>query len=468
MPRELDELYRQTLERIQKQAGDDGALGMRILSWITHTKRPLSVDELRYGLAVEYNDDEDDEGDPEDFDEDNLLSPGSLVDVCAGLVVIDSTSQIVRLVHFTTQEYFDKARLHLFKGAEVDVSRACLACLSYDFGEDFSTLQIATEAFQSHPFLNYASYHWFSHARRVLLAEDPSPKFLKVVERFKSSDSISISISLLTRLAQPSHFSTSFGNREIRNRFPLEIASYLGLEELVTVLLDHSTGSCPGMDTSLVIASKGGHMNVVKLLLQYGAQVDSSFEAGGGETALGAACMWGHLSVVKILIGHGAKINSPAWGIHPPLHAAAIVGDAITVDFLLMKGADVNARDCYGRTACHEAALSHRSGDMDIVKYLVDAHCDLEITDDAGETALHYAAGSLYPDMITIELLLDKGADASAKNKKGETARNVVEKGLTIGARDNLGPEYQNKGQQVLQRLLQLEQNASAPAANDL
>ena len=95
---ELDELYREAL-RIQKQAGTDGELGMRILSWITHAKRPLSVDELRYGLAVEYSDVPEH---VEEFDEDNLLSPGSLVDVCAGLVVIDSSSQVVRLVHYTT------------------------------------------------------------------------------------------------------------------------------------------------------------------------------------------------------------------------------------------------------------------------------------------------------------------------------------------------------------------------------
>lgn len=532
MPRELYELYRQTLERIQKQAGDDGVLGMRILSWITHAKRPLSVDELRYGLAVEYNDDDDDEGKLKNFDEENLLSPGSLVDVCAGLVVIDSTSQIIRLVHFTTQEYFDKTRLHLFKDAELDISRACLSYLSYDFGKEFLSLRIAL---QSHPFLNYASHHWFSHARRVILAEDPSPMVLKVVARFKSSDSISISTDLLCMLAMPYFRFRRFKDCETRKRFPLQVASYLGLEELVTVLLDHSTGSCPGMDTSLVIAAMGGDYNIRKLLLQYGVQVSSTRKPGGRYTALGDACWRGHLSVMKILIGHGAKINSPAWGTHPPLHAAAFVGDAITVDFLLMKGADVNARDCLGntachkatscrsgidivkrlvdahcdlkiantfgqtalhcavavdnpiivdfllkegadvnargyngRTACHEAAWSFRRSGVDIVKCLVDAHCDLEITDDAGKTALHYAAGSLYPDMIMIELLLDKGADASAKNKKGETARNVVEKRLTIGARDDLGPEYQKNDQQLLQRMLQLEQNASAPAANDL
>lgn len=32
MQNELDELYRQTVERIRKQPGDDGELGMKVLS----------------------------------------------------------------------------------------------------------------------------------------------------------------------------------------------------------------------------------------------------------------------------------------------------------------------------------------------------------------------------------------------------------------------------------------------------
>lgn len=203
MPGELDELYRQTLERIQNQAGDDGAFGMRILSWITHARRPLSVDELRYGLAAEHNDD-DDEGDLEEFDEDNLLSPGSLVDVCAGLVVIDSTSRIIRLVHYTTQEYFDKERLHLFRNAEIDLSRACLTHLSYNTSTQSDVLnkRQPLEANISYPFLDYAIRHWFSHVRSGLLLENPAPVFLKAVARMKSSDSLLSWTELLLKLLQ--------------------------------------------------------------------------------------------------------------------------------------------------------------------------------------------------------------------------------------------------------------------------
>lgn len=48
----LEELHHHIIIRIQQQAGDDEALSMKILSWITHAKRSLFVDELRYSLIV--------------------------------------------------------------------------------------------------------------------------------------------------------------------------------------------------------------------------------------------------------------------------------------------------------------------------------------------------------------------------------------------------------------------------------
>ena len=71
---------------------------MKVVSWVTYTKRPLHVKELAHGLAVEYDDDEG----THDLDTENLLSHKSLVDVCAGLVVIDAGSHIIRLVHYMT------------------------------------------------------------------------------------------------------------------------------------------------------------------------------------------------------------------------------------------------------------------------------------------------------------------------------------------------------------------------------
>ena len=137
-----------------------------------------------------------------------FLSPGSLVDVCAGLVIIDSTSQMIRLVHYTTQEYLGNARLHFFKGAEVDMSRACLTYLSCSWDTKLKIVEepffdfphnkgILHDAIQTHPFLDYASHHWFSHVKSGLLAENRDPVFSKVVARFKSSDRILVPVDLL-------------------------------------------------------------------------------------------------------------------------------------------------------------------------------------------------------------------------------------------------------------------------------
>ena len=467
MPRGLDELYRQTLERIQTQDGDDGALGMRIISWITHARRPLSVDELRYGLAVEYNDNDDDnnEGNLEEFNEDNLLSPRSLVDVCAGLVIIDSTSQIIRLVHYTTQEYFDKARLHLFRGVEIDLSRACLTYLSYKTSTESMTIPLAfDEAHKSHPFLDYAARHWISHVRSGLLSESPGPIFSKAVARWKSSDNILSWTELLLNLSHDHHSYDYYRSHFDRDRnprtFPLEIASYLGIEELVDVLLDHSTGSCPGPDTSLIFASSKGHMNVVKLLLLHGARVDSTMEESSVKfTALGEACIMGNLSVMKILIENGAKIYDQSTD-RPLLHLAATLCHSDMVYFLVEEGANINGRDSDGRTPCHAAA---RSGRVDTVKYLLDAHCDLELTDNDGQSVLHHAARLSRLD--TIQLLLYRGADASAKNNKGETARNLLEQHLPDLVSKGIVRDLE-KPQQVIQKLLQLEQMSAASATN--
>ena len=470
MPQKIDDLYNLTLQRIQEQAGDDGMLAMRILSWITHARRPLTVNELRHGLAVEYNDDEDNDLNATELDEDNLLQPKSLIDVCAGLVIINSASQIIRLVHYTTQEYFGNKLLDLFAGAEADISRACLTYLSYDIGHQSPTAAIVITAFQSHHFLDYALGHWFSHVHCSLSAANPNPVLLNFVARFKCSDSSLRSISLLPRRSQygmelyaPPHFpDMKCPDRESA----LETASYWGFEELVTVLLDHSTGSYPGLDRSLFFASHCGRIKVVELLLRYGAQVDvpiDVFSRYGAITALSAACKEGHLLVAQVLIENGAN---PHVGDAPPMHAAILANNPIMVDFLLKEGVNANTSDSRKRTALHYAAMCSR---VDVVKVLLDAHCDLNLKDNKGMTALCYACYCYAFDVI--ELFLDRGADASAKDQSGKTVRNYLEDALSSkdyapGWRFD-SPERRKKAEGLVQRMVQLEQTSSAPPVNN-
>jgi hypothetical protein len=56
LPSRLEETYKETLLRIQSQGEPDNSLGMRVLMWISRSKRPLHVEELRHALAVEWVD----------------------------------------------------------------------------------------------------------------------------------------------------------------------------------------------------------------------------------------------------------------------------------------------------------------------------------------------------------------------------------------------------------------------------
>lgn len=68
----------------------------------------------------------------------------------------------------------------------------------------------------------------------------------------------------------------------------------------MTVLLDRSIGSCSGLSISLVFASYGGHLNVIKLLVHHGALIDSKLPDEGLDvlctmSALEGACRRGHV-----------------------------------------------------------------------------------------------------------------------------------------------------------------------------
>ena len=474
MPKGLDELYKATLERIQKQAGNDGALGMRVLSWITHARRPFLVDELRYGLAVEYSDNGED---LEEFDEDNLLSPGSLVDVCAGLVIIDSNSRTVRLVHYTTQEYFEKAGIHLFGGAEVDMSRACLTYLSsnsstvlensYVDVSDSKYLMLH-ETLGTQPFLEYATHFWFSHVKCGLLLENPDSTFLRVVTRFKRSDTIVFASEFYRSFFPTDDVFSPFENpNKLSETYPCEFASTLGLEEFVTVCLDSGTGACPNLGSSLCYASFNGHLEVVKLLRQNGAPINSTvnIRVSGGKTfsALEAVCYRGCLSVAEFLIENGANLYGGSSSFYPPIHAAADIDRTDIIGLLLKKGVNVDARDSSGQTACHVAASYHQ---LDAVRCLLDAGCNVELRDDDGRTVLLCCSTSTYRSIDAITLLVDRGADVTAKNKKGETLRNIVE---DKSKDDNRWSAIYSLGdvERVIEMLRQAEQKSSASATKD-
>ncbi|KAF1937063.1 hypothetical protein EJ02DRAFT_357708, partial [Clathrospora elynae] len=91
-------MYRATMKRIDDQAERDSELATRALMWVSNAARLLNAQELCSALSLEPDDTE--------FDTDNLLDIELIVSVCAGLVIVEEESEIIRLVHYTAQEYF--------------------------------------------------------------------------------------------------------------------------------------------------------------------------------------------------------------------------------------------------------------------------------------------------------------------------------------------------------------------------
>ncbi len=88
------------MKRINEQGPSFRQLAMSVLSWITCAERPLTTLELQRALAVEIDDCR--------LDEDNIEKIERMVSVCVGLVTVDEEGSIIRLVHYTTQEYFEQ------------------------------------------------------------------------------------------------------------------------------------------------------------------------------------------------------------------------------------------------------------------------------------------------------------------------------------------------------------------------
>ena len=94
-------------------------------------------------------------------------------------------------------------------------------------------------------------------------------------------------------------------------------------------------------------------------------------------------------------------------------------GTPQSVQAAINQGADVNARDMYGRTPLMLATEYNQNPEVIIT--LLDAGADVNARDNYVETPLMWAARfNQNPEVITT--LLMAGADAKAENKAGKTA----------------------------------------------
>jgi hypothetical protein len=111
--------------------------------------------------------------------------------------------------------------------------------------------------------------------------------------------------------------------------------------------------------TPLNAAARNGHLEIVKYLVEHGADIDKS-DNSRDKTPLLAASFKGHFDIVKYLVEKGAKVNVQSINGFTPLHDAAYVGNFEVVKYLVEHGADVRIRNKHNQTAIETARQGSR------------------------------------------------------------------------------------------------------------
>jgi len=199
---------------------------------------------------------------------------------------------------------------------------------------------------------------------------------------------------------------------------PLHVACVTGHISIVKLIVQsganinvrsHQLG-----DTPLSRACAYGHLEVARVLVSVGADVDSSNNEGF--TPLHFACQHGHIEICRFLLGAGANFNALTTEQATPLGIACRSGQEEVVHLLIAAGADVNATDDKLWSPLH---IASQNGNKKVVQLLIRARASVNATNDEGWTPLHYACH--HGHLHIVRALIDAGAWREARNQWGTT-----------------------------------------------
>ncbi|KAI9926350.1 hypothetical protein MW887_004114 [Aspergillus wentii] len=328
VPKGLGGIYRRLLQQVE-----DKERLVPILQWIVLAARPLTVDELTVAAKITASNDLI----PTEVVKDRLAS-------CGLLVKIDG--DVVNLVHESAKEFFQSDQVniegismfHMNDTTHRTIMRTCLAVIEASYKSPGSI----NDASLHNTLLAYASLYWPVHLHHAFNLIDTPSEFSRQFFRTKSPvredwwrfywdqekyGGAPPSFTLL-------HLAAYFGNlawvkmllkqyasdhisfrrftsrKDNYGRTPLFWAATRGHRDVVELLLDHGArinSKDRSKLTALHIAVTGEHKDVVALLLDRSAQIEN--KASHGDTPLIRAIQVNSKEIIKLLLEHGARVD---------------------------------------------------------------------------------------------------------------------------------------------------------------
>ncbi|KAJ6588433.1 ankyrin repeat-containing domain protein [Mycena capillaripes] len=423
LPADLNHAYDAVLRRIDSQNEDDRYLANQVLLWISNAKRPLSVSELQEALAIEPG--------TSSLNADSLPRIDIILSVCGGLLTVDWSNRVFRLVHCTTQHYLERIRAGRFPDAQIVITAACLTYLSFKvFANPAQHHRYQT--YNGYMFLPYAAKYGLVHAKGEpeFLLRDEILEFLGHASRWKlfspheywpqspSELWVAASFNLYGiatyLLARPRVLEDKKKAGD-----PLYVAASLGFLEMARLLLGNGAdANVQGgvFGTALQAAAVGGHEALIRLFIEHGAHINT--KTGFWGTALQAASVYGHETTVRILLENGADVNIQGGEFRTALHAASTSGYGKIVRLLVQHGATVNAQGGHWGTALHAAS---RRGVESSIKLLIEHGANVD-EHNLFDNCTPLQVASSQGQAMAVRLLLENGADVNAQAGDNGTA----------------------------------------------
>ncbi|KAH6905417.1 hypothetical protein BKA70DRAFT_1153112 [Coprinopsis sp. MPI-PUGE-AT-0042] len=389
-PTDIEDLYRNTWQRILDLAPAKSLLARNTLTWVVHATRSLTIDELLEAVATC--------PDTHRFEQDRLAQEATLIGLCHGLVAVEERTRLVRLVHYTAKDTLEWLIVETLPQPHSLLSAVCLTRLA-DSGFLRSKLNRKYElegALQAEPFLSYAYDSWFLHAQQSLADPLTTARLIDFVVNCHafpiSYQDLWEDFDLLGPLHLVAYFNlpiTFAGSDSLwnpnqgtakRGETALILACMQGHDKAVKELLHLpnilvNTANFKGR-TPLIWVSREGHEGAVRLLIACPG-LDINAADHQGFTALIWASTRGHQGVVVLLLSHpDININLVTKSGTTALIIASYGGHAEVVTLLLSRpDVDVNAADEDEDTAL---TLAVQKGQEVIVKLLL-AHPSIQV-----------------------------------------------------------------------------------------
>ncbi|UCD27444.1 MAG: ankyrin repeat domain-containing protein [Planctomycetota bacterium] len=190
----------------------------------------------------------------------------------------------------------------------------------------------------------------------------------------------------------------------------LHKAVHNGHIEIVKLLIsqgaDVNAGDAEG-DTPLHYAVSNGYYEIARHLVLKGADVNAK-NRSFSETPLHVTTYFNYINIIKLLVSYGADVNALNKNNAIPLHHAAEIGTLNIVKYLVSKGKKINHKDIDGKTALHEAIGRNH---VDVVKELVYQGANVNLQDKYGTTPLHLATHTNKDEIV--KYLISQRADVN-------------------------------------------------------